>query len=295
MIADGGSTDGSIAIAKRLAGNHSNVKYLHNSRKIQSAALNSAACQFGQERDFLIRIDAHCRYPDRYCQRLITAQKSAGAASVVVSMVAEGRTCFQRAAAAAQNSLLGNGGSAHRKESGGRYTDHGHHALMKLPAFLAVGGYDEQFTHNEDAELDTRLTQAGYNIWLTAQSPIVYYPRKTAKALLRQYLNYGAGRASTVLKHRRRLKLRQSLPLAVAPAVLLSPFGLILPVAAVPCAVWAALCVTYGAMLGLRSRDLCKGLSGFAAMIMHLGWSFGFLREFLLSAIVKPSLRLATG
>jgi succinoglycan biosynthesis protein ExoA len=289
VIADGGSTDGSIAIAKRLAETHPNVEYLINGKRIQSAALNSAIRQFGQDRDFLIRIDAHCRYPNRYCQRLLTAQRNTGAASVVVSMTAEGDACFQRAAAAAQNSVLGNGGSAHRREAGGRYTDHGHHALMELPAFLAVGGYDEQFTHNEDAELDTRLTQAGYNIWLMAQSPIVYYPRKTAQALLRQYINHGAGRARTVLKHKRRLKLRQSLPLAVAPAVLLLPLGLILPLAAVPCAIWAALCLTYGAMLGLRSRDFCRGMSGLAAMIMHLGWSFGFLRVLLRHCILAST------
>ena len=82
--------------------------------------------------------------------------------SVVVSMNAEGSACLQRAAAAAQNSLLGNGGSSHRIRSDGRWVDHGHHALMTTAAFKAVGGYDEAFSHNEDAELDVRLTKADF-------------------------------------------------------------------------------------------------------------------------------------
>ena len=39
----------------------------------------------------------------------------------------------------------------------GHWADHGHHALMRISAFRAVGGYDESFSHNEDAELDYRL------------------------------------------------------------------------------------------------------------------------------------------
>src|SRR5271166_2249372 len=96
VIADGGSSDGSVAIAKRLASTYPNVVYFHNSKKIQSAAVNSAIALFGRGHRNFIRVDAHCRYPEGYCQRLLAAQKSTGSVSVVVSMVAEGRTCFQR-------------------------------------------------------------------------------------------------------------------------------------------------------------------------------------------------------
>ena len=63
IIADGGSTDKTIAIAKMLAEAHSNVHYLHNPKRIQSAAINLAVATFGAGHTYLIRIDAHAHYP----------------------------------------------------------------------------------------------------------------------------------------------------------------------------------------------------------------------------------------
>jgi succinoglycan biosynthesis protein ExoA len=279
VIADGGSTDGTREIAQALAAKHDCVLFLDNEKRIQSAGLNLAVRRFGSGSELLIRIDAHSRYPARYCERLVEEQAAIGADSVVVSMTAEGATCFQRAAAAAQNSVLGNGGSAHRRSGEGRFVDHGHHAIMRMAAFQSVDGYDDTFSHNEDAELDTRLRAAGFSIWLASMPPIGYFPRRSARALFRQYLNYGRGRARTVFKHRARPKLRQSLPLAVAPALLLSLLLPLHPIFALPAAAWAGLCLAYGFLLGCRERDACVAISGLAAMVMHAGWSAGFLTE----------------
>src|SRR5690606_35663894 len=116
-----------------------------------------------------------------------------------------------------QNSRLGNGGSKHRAGAKGQWVDHGHHALMRIESFRTVGGYDETFGHNEDAELDHRLRAAGYGIWLTDKTRMTYYPRETAAGLFRQYLNYGQGRARNILKHSTMPKLRQVLPAMVLP------------------------------------------------------------------------------
>ena len=213
--------------------------------------------------------------------RLVDEAMETGATSVVVGMETIGRPGFQRAAAVAQSSRLGAGGSAHRNGGASGWVDHGHHALFRLDAFAACGGYDESFSHNEDAELDVRLARAGGRIWLTGAAPMTYYPRATAGALWRQYLNYGRGRARTVLKHRTRLRLRQALPLAVAPAALAALAAPLWWPAALPALGWALACLTYGAVLGLRRRDVWAALAGPAAMIMHLAWSAGFWSQLL--------------
>jgi succinoglycan biosynthesis protein ExoA len=240
--------------------------------------------------DFLIRVDAHGDFPAHYCRSLLETQAKTCADSVVVSMVAAGEGCFQRAAAAAQNSRLGNGGSSHRLATEGRWVDHGHHALMRLAAFQQAGGYDESFSHNEDAELDVRLRAAGFRIWLSGDTGLTYFPRATAAALFCQYLNYGRGRARNLLKHRQRPKLRQSLPLGVAPAVGLALLAPLAPILALPALTWAALCLVYGGVLGLRAKDNCVAAAGVAAMVMHFAWSLGFW-----DAAARYALRKVSG
>jgi succinoglycan biosynthesis protein ExoA len=276
LVADGGSSDRSREIVAEIAARDPRVRLMDNPGRLQSAGMNLAARRMGGDRPWLVRVDAHADYPKNYASTLIEEARRTGADSVVVSMDTRGEGFFQRAVAAAQNSVLGTGGSAHRLASHGQWVDHGHHALFSLHAYAAAGGYDEGFSHNEDAELDLRLAQQGGRIWLTDKVRIGYYPRRTPKALARQYFGYGRGRARTVLKHYTPLKIRQTLPLAVAPAVA----GLALtPVSwafAIPALLWIAAALGYGALLGLRKKDPAAFLSGPAAMIMHLAWSAGF-------------------
>lgn len=281
VIADGGSTDGTRQIARRLAAEDRRVAFLHNPRRLQSAALNLAARQAGAGVEWLVRVDAHAGYPEAYVSTLIDEARRTGAASVVVSMDTRGAAPFQRAVAAAQNSPLGTGGSAHRSEGREGWVDHGHHALFRLADYLAVGGYDETFSHNEDAELDLRLARRGGKIWLTNRTRIVYYPRGAAGALARQYFNYGKGRARTVFKHRTPLRLRQALPLAVAPAVMLACGAPLFWPLALPALAWLGGALAFGLVSGLVRRDPAMMAAGPPAAIMHLAWSAGFWRESL--------------
>ena len=101
VVADGGSTDGSRAIVERIAARDPRIVLLDNPKRIQSAGVNLAARLYGEGCDFMLRVDAHARYPNRFCERLLAIQAKTGADSVVVAMRTVGRTCFERAAAAA--------------------------------------------------------------------------------------------------------------------------------------------------------------------------------------------------
>jgi succinoglycan biosynthesis protein ExoA len=289
VVADGGSTDRTVEIVEQCALRDPRVVLLHNKRRIQSSALNRAVEQYGHLARFIVRADAHADYRPGFCTTLLAAQKMAGAESVVVSMIAKGASCFQAAAATAQNSRLGNGGSAHRKLAHGGFVDHGHHALMDVNAFRSVGGYDESFSHNEDAELDRRLIAAGFRIYLCAGAEITYYPRESPASLFRQYRNFGRGRAMTILKHRVRPKVRQVLPVLVGPAAAMSLLWPLTPFFAIPAMLWVIAGLTYGLALGIRSRSGCACGAGIAALLMHLGFSFGFISQMLRGGGLRSS------
>lgn len=287
VVVDGGSRDGTAEIVQRMALEDPNILYMYNKARLQSAAVNLAVDLLGDGVEYLIRIDAHGDYPDDYCDRLIEEAKATGADSVVVSMQTRGSGIVQRAVAAVQNSRLGTGGSKHRLGAEGQWIDHGHHALMRIPSFRAVGGYDETFSHNEDAELDHRLRQAGGRIWLTARTRMTYFPRSTFRGLYLQYLDYGRGRARNVLKHRVVPKVRQLVPLLILPVSAFALLSFVHWAAALPFMAWLSVCLAYAAWLAVRERDAQLLLAGPSAMVMHFAWSLGFWQQLLLAGLKK--------
>lgn len=281
-VVDGGSRDASVEIATRAGEADGRVRLLHNPKRIQSAAVNLAAAQLGADADYLVRVDAHAGYPSDFLSRLVRACEETGADTVTVSMRAHAHadSCFQIAAACAQNSVLGTGGSAHRAEGARRWIDHGHHALFTIAAFRDAGGYDESYSHNEDAELDARLGDRGGKILLAGDVVIDYYPRASARALARQYFLFGRGRARMLIERRKTPKLRQLAPAAILPAVLFAALAPVSPplslLALAPAVLWLGGCLAAGVALGLRERRACALAAGAPAAIMHLAWSTGF-------------------
>lgn len=291
LVIDGGSNDSTRNIVTSLMKIHPELRLIDNPKRLQSAACNMAARLADPRATVLLRADAHALYPDNFVSLCLRALQASEATSVVVPMRTIGLTGFQRAVAAAQNSKLGNGGSAHRIGGVSGFVDHGHHAAFDLKFFLKVGGYNEQFSHNEDAELDFRSNLMGGRVWMCREAAITYIPRSTPSGLIRQYFNHGAGRARTLLLHGIRPRLRQMAPVAVLMAtafcIAMSPiFPLVL---AIPL-FYALACAGWGLMVTIHSKDRWLLAMGPAAIIMHLGWAIGFLRETVSLSIQKKSL-----
>ncbi len=284
IVLDGGSTDGTRAVVEGLAHREPRIHLLANERRIQAAAVNLAAQRANPRAQFLVRADCHAAYPKDFVETCVERLIEQRTASVVVPMIASGTGCIQRAIAAAQNSRLGNGGSAHRSSGWSGFVEHGHHAAFDRQTFLDLGGYDETFPCNEDAEFDRRLTTSGRRIFLDGAIAIEYFPRDRFRSLSRQYFAYGRGRARTVLKHGAMPRLRQMAPvgvllgcLASVAAVPLDPRFLSLPL------LYAFACLTWGGALALKEASACIALSGFAAIVMHMSWGAGFMAEFVAS------------
>jgi succinoglycan biosynthesis protein ExoA len=280
VVADGGSTDRTQTVVRNFAVDFPNVVLLHNPKKLQSAAVNLAARTYNAGRRYMVRCDAHAVYPSDYVMQVAESLARRGVASIVVPMDAEGKTCFQKANAWIVDTPLGSGGSAHRGGRKSMFVDHGHHAGFDLKTFLHVGGYDESFSHNEDAEYDKRLVRSGGRIFLDADIRLAYLPRATVGSLARQYFNYGKGRARTILKHREVPRLRQLVPPAALIAsvlgVLLAP---VTPWSSIFPGGYLAVLVAASLAMAMKKRSACGLLAGVASATMHMSWSAGLLKQ----------------
>jgi succinoglycan biosynthesis protein ExoA len=278
VVADGGSTDGTPEIVARLARQRTALHLVANPRRLQSVAVNLAARRFGREADILVRCDAHAFYPPGYVGALAESLERSGADAVVVTMDSVGDTGMRRAVAWLSDTPVGSGGSAHRGGRRSGFVDHGHHAAFRMASFLRAGGYDESFSHNEDAEFDCRQRALGARIWLDAGIRLGYQPRGTVGGLWRQYRAYGRGRSRTVRRHPGSMRLRQfAVPLHLAASVLALGLALRWPLALLwPGLYLAALGLT-GLVLAWRHRSACGLLAAPLAAVMHTAWALGFL------------------
>jgi succinoglycan biosynthesis protein ExoA len=280
-VADGGSKDDTVAIVERLKGEFPNLSVMHNPKRLQSAALNLAAeTQSTDTTRILVRCDAHSIYPENFILDVAQSLVDAGAESLVIPMDAVGETCFEKGNAWIVDTPLGSGGAAHRggKESG--WVDHGHHAGFDLAWFRRIGGYDETFSHNEDAEYDARLNKAGGRVYLDAGIRIRYIPRGNVSGLARQYYGYGSGRARNARRHATPMKLRHLMPVF---ALLGSAFGLFASLVYLPALIlplgYVGVLMLASVGVAIKHQSTCGLFAGIAAGTMHMSWAAGFLRE----------------
>src|SRR3984893_4389599 len=247
VVSDGGSSDQTVSIVERIATIDPRVRVLTTLERLRTgASVNRAVERFGDGRTWLIRLDAHAEYPKDYASRLVAKAIETGASSVVTAMFTRGHTCFQRAAAAAQNSFLGTGGSAHRLLRRGGWVEHGHHAIFELKCFRELGGYEVKMQFDEDGEYDRRLIKSGGRIWLVDDLVITYFPRNNTISLFHQYVKYGRGRAYTFFRHGGRKHIRHFILPSIAPIVIFGFLASLYWPLALPASAWLFVCLLYG-------------------------------------------------
>ncbi len=273
LFLDGGSQDGTLDHLHALAASDPRVRVRHNPGRTQVAALNAGlAAATG---DVLVQMDAHTFYPPTYVTTGVERLQRGDTEWVSGPPIPRGEDAGSARVARALSSRFGTGGADKWRVADEEIElDTGVFGGVWWTSTLRrLGGWDEIWVVNHDAELAARHIAAGGRIVCLPTLAAEYVPRSTLRGLWRQYRGYGYYRVATSGRHPH--SMRPSHVLSIVPAVSL-------PAALLPGRVGrlarAGLLGYATVALGVSAR-LERGpalVPVFAAI--HFSWGFGFLR-----------------
>ena len=277
LVVDGGSTDGTTALARGI---DERVRVVDNPRTTAAAAMNIGLTE--ARHDLVVRVDAHSVYAPDYVRRSVETLTESGAAIAGGPMRPVGRTSFGRAVAAATSSPIGIGNGRFHYATEACDVETVYLGTFDRRTIVAAGGYDEAGIQwaAEDQELAFRVRQQGGRIRLDPSIRSWYTPRETPRAVWNQYRNYGLCKASTLRKHGRLPYLRPLAPAAlVAGTAGVVAIGIATRrplVAAAPLLAYTAGAAAAGLHLG-RDPGVAPHWAAGELALCHWGPGLGFL------------------
>ena len=289
VVVDGGSTDGTLAIVDRIAGDDPRVRIVHNPAGTIPVALNlGLAAARGR---WFVRVDAHSTVTPEHVRVLTEHLDSGRWGGVGGRKDAVASTPMGAAIALALGSPAGVGDSAYHWAVSPRRTDHVPFGAYPVPLLRALGGWDERLEANEDYELDLRLRRRGHELLLDPSVRIGWRTKETLRDLFVQYRRYGRGKADVARLHPGSLAARHlaapALVTALAAAVLVAP---IQPwVAGAIVAPYVGFVIVASARIARRAGQPAAAPRVAAALTtMHVAWGLGFWQGRL-----RPPARLS--
>mgnify|MGYP006270917853 FL=1 len=289
VVAVGPSHDNTREVADALAAREPRLRVVDNPSGRTPSGLNAAIAASTGE--VVVRMDGHAVVDPDYVRIGVRTLQETGADNVGGIMAAQGTTPFEEAVARAMTSRFGVGGASFHVggEAGPALTVY--LGCFRRSALERVGGYDDAMIRAQDWEMNLRIRESGGLIWFTPQMRVTYRPRPDARALARQYHDYGRWRREVARRHPETLSLRYlAAPAAVAAigaGVALAAVGAIarqpwLVAAGLLPPVGYAVATLAASVSSARTTPALK--SGAAARLplvyatMHGSWGAGFLR-----------------
>jgi succinoglycan biosynthesis protein ExoA len=286
IIAVGPSSDRTPEIAAALAAVDSRIRVVDNPAARTPAALNLGIG--AAEHEIIVRVDGHGELTDGYIKRAVELLDETGAANVGGVMDAQGTTPFEEAVAAAYTTRLGLGGGAfHLADSPAAEAETVFLGVFRKDALFSVGGFDESMHRAQDWELNYRLRSSGHRIWFSPELRVIYRPRSTLRALVKQMYETGTWRREVVRRYPETATLRYLAPPLTLIGVLAgSAAGIVgvifksqlLRVGLLAPAGYLALIIG-GSLVTARPMSAAARLRlPLVLAATHLAWGAGFLR-----------------
>ena len=225
IVADGGSTDGTLDRLREWQQRWPAVRVIDNPDRVQSAGLWLAASSTSAE--ILIRADAHTTYAPTYLSRSVEALMHSDAVAVGGPLRPAEGTGFARSVGLAMTHPFGIGPARFHSDTAAGPVDTVYLGAFRRDDFLAIGGMRTLPSRvAEDADLYFRWRTQRRSIWLDPAIHSEYTPRGTPSALWRQFYRYGLGKADMLLVNGEFPSLRPLAPLGLVVGIMHLSYGI---------------------------------------------------------------------
>ena len=191
MVIDGGSKDRTQEIVLEMQNQYCNIRFIHNSKKIQSAAFNIGIKN--SDAPYIIRLDAHAIYNSQYielCVKYLSEHDDYGNVGGIWNIQPSNSTIQAEANAILNKVSFGIGGASFRIGAEAGIVDTVPFGAFKRDVIEKVGGMREDLARGEDNEYNARIRAHGYKIYLNPNIVSTYFARETIKgSMLQMYAN----------------------------------------------------------------------------------------------------------
>lgn len=188
IFIDGGSKDGTIEIIESYLEKHDNFVLINNPKGHTPVSLNIGIRATNS--DYIMRLDAHSIYPENYISILYEQMKKDEYQNIGGRIITKGEKFFGKMHEVILESRFGVGNSAFRTSNKSGIVDTVPFGIYKRETLDRIGYYDERLLRNQDLELNSRLRDSGYKIYLDSKLVITYFCKNKLLDILKQaYMN----------------------------------------------------------------------------------------------------------
>lgn len=286
LILDGMSTDSTANIVKSYSDKYGYIKLLTNEKRYPPFALNKGIKH--SKADVIVRLDAHCIYPENYISEFVKYIDKTDAANIGGSWdtLPGQNTAKARAIVSVMTHPLGMGAGTYRTLKGKKpiEVDTVPFGCWKKEVFDEVGLFDTDFLRDQDYEHNVRIRKSGKKIILLPWVRIKYFARENFSKIRRMFFQYGYWRPKLNKKHGQITNLRQLAPplwvLGLIFTTLAAPFHIItLYIWLIYISLWIMPVLLVSLKQSIISKDGIKIFPYvlFAFFIIHFSYGIGYI------------------
>ena len=217
MVMDGGSEDKTLELLSKYG---DKIKVIPNPGKRVAQARNLALENLSTEITHCLEIIGHSWIDPEHVEKLVNELKAieldtgvnigalgcrteSGDSTDTISQWVEG----------ALSTPIGSGGGQFQKFRGRGRTKIPAFCLHRVEALRDVDGWDERFITSQDSDLSMRLLAKGWQLWRSDVSCVYMHKRSSLSNWWKMCHRYGFWRTKVILKHPKRIDVREFLPI----------------------------------------------------------------------------------